>query len=1406
MVEKKKRRFPIWLRIAAAAVASVLVLALAGVGLRYWITSDMGRGFVVSMIDGRRLPGLGTVRIVGGLKGDPLTAATLADIALVDDDGPWLRANDLRLQWDATKLLSGQLQIEAIDVGKVHVLRRPGPDRQRETSGGKSDIQLSLGRLTVSELRFEPAVFGPQAVFTVGGSAARSKDGAGHADLLLSPVSGPGDRIEATARWTADGVVQGKLDAEGPAAGALAQLIQAPQDASVKLSGLVSGSVLQFKADLGLAFSGADAARIRIARNGDAADLEADLKARGWALFDVVTQRTGDDFALRARANLAKLDAVPVTADLVAPAGRINVALTWRGGDKPFDVARLQGDDLDLNRLTNGAISGAGAAKGDLTPGAALLDWSWRGDLDIEALVFPGGKARRAKAAAVLSRQADEIRWQVSQGAAEAASIDALEDLRPAAYSFSSTGSLNLKTRRATLSRVQVRGETLSAAGQGAYAIDTGAMKLEGAAELLRLSAVSPFAGMAHGTWAVERTSAAAPWRIRADAAGRNIASPDAVLASLAGRDPRVKLSAIFDKGRFLIESGEVRADGIEAYMTGRVMDNGAITGHAMGKLRRPVVISGQRLNAVSFEADISGRTSTPAIDARFANGEAMIAGLALSGVRGTARVRLGDRIAADIALDGALDGAAQDQPMKLSAAVVGDRKGWIMSNAQLRIGALKADAIRLVVDKAGDLDLAWKLAGPLAGFYGIEAGQIDASGSMKTTKGDLVLDSKGEITGFKRAGVSIDKASFSASARNGAISLDSQIKGDAGVSLDLTIAAHGKSQGEGDEAVWTGDASLSGLLDRARIATPQPIAWTFGASGWSVDGGLVGLGGSMTGKAALSPGLATADLTLDRVNLAAITRLARSERLSGELSGVAHFRNDNGRASGDLVLDAKNVNPRGVDANSVNLALKARLADNVLEADANGAGQGFSLAAASRLRVQAGQGFDLSVDPNAPLEGDVTLNGSVEPAWALFGPEGQALRGDVVARIAASGTIASPALTGDYMFSKGGYEHGETGLKLVNIASSGRFNQRSLDVVSLSADDGTGGKLTGGGQITWDRDLDGSVKFHAENLHALARPDRSAIVSGDGALSLDVDAVRVSGAMTVESARVSVEQPAASTVPTLPRLRRINFPAGQTSEEPKAPPAKQRPVLLDLKVKAPRRVFVFGRGLDTEWAADFAVSGSINDPIVRGAATLVRGDLDLAGRRFQFDTGTLNFDGPIRTSRIDISATRNAADVTASVHVTGTPVEPKFTLESTPALPQDEILARVLFGRSASQLSALEAAQLAAGLAQLAGGQAGFDPAGLLRQAAGLDRLSVGASEGAATVEAGKYLADNVYLQLGAGGAGGVGAAVEWEPRPNLEITSSAQGNGDTRLAVRWKKNFDKPKAPAPAPSQPPK
>ena len=143
----------------------------------------------------------------------------------------------------------------------------------------------------------------------------------------------------------------------------------------------------------------------------------------------------------------------------------------------------------------------------------------------------------------------------------------------------------------------------------------------------------------------------------------------------------------------------------------------------------------------------------------------------------------------------------------------------------------------------------------------------------------------------------------------------------------------------------------------------------------------------------------------------------------------------------------------------------------------------------------------------------------------------------------------------------------------------------------------------------------------------------------------------------------------------------------------------------------------------------------------------MVRGDYDFAGKRFAFDErGTVRLATDPKDIRLDLTASRDDTTLTAAVQIKGTAARPEITLTSTPTLPNDEVLSQVLFGRSASQLTPVEAAQLASALSSLAGG-GGFDVIGNLKTFAGLDRLALGGggSTGGVTVSGGKYLTDDV-------------------------------------------------------------
>jgi translocation and assembly module TamB len=241
-------------------------------------------------------------------------------------------------------------------------------------------------------------------------------------------------------------------------------------------------------------------------------------------------------------------------------------------------------------------------------------------------------------------------------------------------------------------------------------------------------------------------------------------------------------------------------------------------------------------------------------------------------------------------------------------------------------------------------------------------------------------------------------------------------------------------------------------------------------------------------------------------------------------------------------------------------------------------------------------------------------------------------------------------------------------------------------------------------------------------------------------------------------------------------------------------PPARRRGQGWDLDVtlSAPRRVFLEGRGLDVELALDARVQGTTSTPLLSGTARVVRGEYDFAGKRFEFDdTSVVYLSTRASDIRLDLTARREDPSLTALVRIRGMASRPEVTLTSSPTLPSDEVLSQVLFGRSASQLSPIEAAQLASALSGLASG-GGLDVIANLRNFARLDRLTFGEGLGGGlTVAGGKYVTDDVYLELIGGGREGPSVQVEWRVQRNLSILSRITGQGGTRLSVRWRKDY---------------
>src|SRR3546814_934712 len=208
----------------------------------------------------------------------------------------------------------------------------------------------------------------------------------------------------------------------------------------------------------------------------------------------------------------------------------------------------------------------------------------------------------------------------------------------------------------------------------------------------------------------------------------------------------------------------------------------------------------------------------------------------------------------------------------------------------------------------------------------------------------------------------------------------------------------------------------------------------------------------------------------------------------------------------------------------------------------------------------------------------------------------------------------------------------------------------------------------------------------------------------------------------SVDRARFRLGRQSAAAVPRL-EVREINRMDGGDDD---AAPAK--PWRLDLKAKGNNHIMVTGLGLDSEWRTNLEVGGSTSQMGITGTANLVRGTYEFAGKRFDLTRGQIRFTGDSPPNpTLDIVAEANVQGLSATIRVGGTGLRPEIAFSSVPALPEDEVLSRLLFGTTVANLSAPEALQLAAAVASLrSGGSGAGNPLNKLGRAIGVDRIRV--------------------------------------------------------------------------------
>lgn len=533
-----------------------------------------------------------------------------------------------------------------------------------------------------------------------------------------------------------------------------------------------------------------------------------------------------------------------------------------------------------------------------------------------------------------------------------------------------------------------------------------------------------------------------------------------------------------------------------------------------------------------------------------------------------------------------------------------------------------------------------------------------------------------------------------------------------------------------------------------------------------------------------------TINLVAENIPLAIFRPLTSELELDGELSGSVEM--DMTTSKPRIVWTAKSVN------STANLSRQFGLGQ--FEIDGNGEivdnEVRFDVRLSNDLDVQLnGVGYiDLNtLNLNVNLDGQFPME--IAEDFEAIASRGIGLSGKLNLELKITGNATSPQMDGKLTVTGGTIDNVAEGIRVTELDVKAEFSGNELKIQALT------GKLNDLGtiQVTGTLGLDPAESFPASLMVKLTDvhivQEQLLTMTFDADIGIDgpiatsplvvgrVDIshmdIRIPDRLPIGYSNIEIEHVSAPD--------RIIAQMRSIDGEDRSQGVEINPfnASLNVDIFAPEDGFlVRGRGLLAEMGGQINLEGSSNKLEVSGDFTMIKGRLSILGKNLVFERGVVTFTGNLNPDLNFLSSTE-VPDAKVFVGVTGVASDPVFSFSSEPDLPQEEVLALLLFNRQLDQLSSFQIVTMATQVASLTSNL----PVGLgsVGSSLGVDVLDVTTDvQGNAAVEVGKYINENVYL-------GVISAGETSSVSVDIDLTNTLKGRGeldkqgDSKLGIEF-------------------
>lgn len=1323
-----------------------------------------------------------------------------------------------------------------------------GDQEEPESVASGLPLDLSLGALKVREINLGEPVLGSPVAMTMAGSGGAALDPTViTADLRISRIDGVDGFLTAKSEFAPNaGTLLFDVTVSEPRGGLAARVLDLPNLPALDLTLNGSGPLDDWSAGLAVSLDGHQTAtgtaklsesdgdrHLSFNLDGDLAPLAPQevqafllgaTHAAGTAVFS-------EEFAPQSGTLNLKTQTVTLAAN-----GTVHDKNLSAKADLAVDAGEnaLIALDLDGRRIAFGPMAASVSANGQMNS----VDWS--ADIDLHSLrtteVSSGRLQFSAKGSeADLDPEVLSTPFEVSLRSDDLQGLTAETEALSGALTVQGAGRVDGTSQSLNLSQINLKSEIAGLSVSNAY---LGKDKISGSAHV-SLADLSKFSKVANrdlgGVLGVtigfdldpRAIAGTADVSVTAHDLKTGFTQADAFLAGKTDAEGQFTLkgtNAVAVQKLFLLNAG-LSASGTADYSDGTlasdlnialsdlsladpqlagmvdigIQTSGSVEGLNIAANARSdqILLGGTPLDNLSVAAEGVADRAAPSADIKGSadlNGQTVSIDVDLTSKDGAANL---DPVAVRLAgnsITGALKVSSLESPLETLSGELKIAAPDLASISPLVLTDLGGSVDGTLTANPDSGKLLLNLSGADIDLPSLRLGTLQLNADLAHPFDPKNLTARLHLSDLMTSATPVRSARITAAPQDGGTDLSANVILEDSTDDGLTLSAHISQPSPDSYMLAVRQLALSYQGVASQLTQPATIRYAAGTADISPLKLSLGKGSvSISGSAGEKLGL-RADL--DAVPISLANAFVPGLALGGTLSGTASATGSSSSPDAAWSITGAGLTAAPLKENSLSvlgLTSTGTLKNNQVQqqtkiTDPNG----LSVSADGSIGLQAPQPLSLNVAGTIPtavlrrplLEAGLRADGSVS------------LKGSV------SGSVQSPAYNLTATPSGLKVTSLSTGLTVQNIKGAATVTQEQAALNGISGELATGGALSASGTVGMKNGSPANLKLALNKARyidpGLINAEIDADISITGQLAAASTAPLIGGTVTINKADVTIPESLPGAIAPV-EVRHLHASAAvrrQAKElgggkEQSAAKQKSNPPKLDVLVSAPGRIFIRGRGLEAELEGNLKIIGTTADPQAVGAFSLRRGQFDILTRRLTFSHGRATFEGSL-TPVLDFAATSTVSDTTITVKVTGDADNPEISFTSSPELPQDEVLALLLFGKSVGNLSAAQIAQLGAAIATLTGGN-DDGPLAQIRKSLGLDAIDIDTSgEDGPSVSVGRYINDNIYLGVEQGTQSGSSRVkVDIDLDRGLKVRGEVGADGSSKAGIFFEREY---------------